>query len=468
MAKFNAILIEDEPNAAARTIEALETRGFEVEWFSDATSVLEATSRGAIVDLVVVDRKLPRTSGDVPSNAVGDELLITLLGRYTDVPLVVFSGYTEVGHIQFATGNRGTIQLRAGTVSVDRSVVFEKGQSLEFDRYVASIKDLLESFEDIEVRVDGPQGPNKLDQRLLRRVAFEYNGTSITASALGGGLSGAAVWFCEIFRRGALHARVVVKRQQKRLEPGGFQSLCEARLTAGTSATVTGFCSGFFCGVQQIVSTSPRSLMESIVQDPTEAETIVQKLRAGLDPIATGPVNQSSVEEIAAPYASWAQIENAIISSGLEPPSASRLASSRLTSQHGDLHPANVMISEDQPVLIDFDSQTSGSALLDPVALLLGPLFHGDSSMRHGDWPSIAQADSLMGSEYLTDCPAPGYFGQIVNWIADRKSSERELASVVLAYACRQLKYEDVRSCQKTRERAVALIRWSLVSIDNS
>ena len=466
MRKFNAVLVEDEVTAGERTLDALNKAGFDVLWHKDAESALAEDEHSRLIDLIVVDRKLPQIEGEEASNQIGDELLTLLLERHTDVPIVIFSGYTGIEHMQFATGNRGAILLRNGTVNIDRARVFEKGQSLEFDSHVAAVRDLLESLEDIEVLYD--KTPSDLDRRILRRVAFEYGGSSVNARALGGGFSGAAVWLCEVWRDDSLHARVVVKRQRRRLEPGGFQSLCEAKLVAGTTATLSGFCSGFFCGLQQIAANSPASLMELIVSSPHEAATSLTKLRSSLDTIGQGSTGQATISDIGAPYAAWTQVERTGDFLGRRVPAGSRLASSRRAAQHGDLHPGNVLVSEGQPVLIDFDNQTFGSPLLDPISLLLGPLFHEDSELRLGEWPSVGQLVDFLGEDFLAGCPAPDYFAAAADWIRSRTTSERELSAVVLAYASRQLKYDDVVSSPVTRARAIALANWAVLAIEAS
>ncbi len=468
MPKYNAILIEDQYDSAQRTIAALNKNGFSVRWLKDATEALnpEDDQQHLLVDLIVVDRKLPRTLGETPNNDVGDELLPLLLEKHPDIPVIVFSGYSAKEHMQFATGGRGSIVLRNGNVTFDRAKVFEKGQSLEFDQYVASVRDLLESFDDIEVNADTQPGP--LDNRLLRRVAFEYGGASISARSLGGGLSGAEVWLCEVSREGAVHARAVLKRQQKRLQPGGFQSLCEAKLAAGTTATIAGFCGGAFCAIQQIAGESPTPLMHIIRDDDAAAAAILASLRRSLDSLHRGVTVQISIADVAVPFADWSRIEDAHRFLSEDIPSATRMASSIRAFQHGDLHPGNVLVSHDQPVLIDFDNQTIGSPLIDPIALLFGPLFHEDSGLRELDWPREDQLDDFLGEDFLSECPAPLYFSAVIDWINDRKSSNRELYALVLAYACRQLKYRDVLDAPMIKGRAVKLAEWATLAIANS
>ena len=470
MTKFLAVLVEDEPTAATETRTALEAAGFSVALFTDASSALSGTStQPGPIDLLVLDRRLPLRHGNPASDDVGDDLLDALLQQHPDLVVIVFSGHTDLSHAQFAMAKRGTVSLRQEDIQFDRVTAFEKGQSLEFDNHLQEIHGCLSQMEDIQLDVPSGSAPlEPLTKRLLRRVGFEYGGTSVTARSLAGGLTGSPVWLCDIEGTSGPVARVVVKRQTKRPRQGGFQSLLPAPLTAGTVSIISGFCGGFYASVQQVAGPEPVPLLNLLTSDPGAAAKLLKSLLVGLLEIKPGQLVNRPIAEIAAPFGGWDTMQARAAEHGIEVPPGSRIASTVVAPQHGDLHPGNVLAVGDTAVVIDFDSQTDGSELLDAVALLLGPLFHRDSPLRNGAWPSAEQCGDILGETFLDGCLATEYYVEAINWLIKRKRSDRELFAVLLAYVLRQLKYDDVLQDAQAMGRAVAIGKWATEKLGNT
>jgi CheY-like chemotaxis protein len=469
MSNFFAILVEDEPTAAAEAREALEAAGFSVKEYSDASSALSgATTDGTPTDLLVLDRRLPLRHGELASDEVGDDLLEAMLQRYPDLVVIVFSGHTGFSHAQFATAKRGSLSLRQNDIQLDRVSIFEKSQTLEFDKHVRELYLCLSQIEDIQLELDPERSANNIDhitKRILRRVGYEYSGTSVQARPLTGGLTGSPVWLCNVHGMNGPIARVVIKRQNNKPRQGGFQSLLPAHLTAGTVSIVHGFCGGFYASVQQVAGAEPVPLLDLITSAPDSAAQIFRSLCDGLSTIKSGHVVTRPISEIGAAFEEWESVRARAARYGLEVPPGSRIASTVVAPQHGDLHPGNVLSVGDTPVVIDFDSQSDGSELVDAITLLLGPVFHRDSPLRDCDWPSVEQCSDLLGSNFLDGCPSENYFRAAIDWLLERKKSERELYSLLLAYSVRQLKYDDVSTDEKVRGRAVALARWATTQL---
>lgn len=467
MPRFRAILVEDEPSAARFTTDALEAAGYDVVVYADALSAQEhVDSTADLIDLLVLDRRLPFRPGEAPSDEVGDDLLTAMLAKHPDVAAIVFSGHTGFDHLQFATTERGVVSLGNDTYVFDRVRLFEKGQSIEFDEYVGRIHRALSALQDIQITGIDASELSAHNRRLLRRVAFEFGGSSIDARSLTGGLTDSPVWLCSIENQYGSTARVVAKRQIKTREPGGFQTLCPAHITAGVVGTIRGFCGGFYVTIQQLVGSNPTPLLRLIETDESMAVAATTVLRENLGQMSIGQRVNVSIDEIVAPLASWPTMVERGASFGVEVPPGSRIAATRSAPRHGDLHPGNVLVADGHPVIIDFDSQTSGSQLIDVLALQLGPLFHPDSPLFGAAWPTVAQCEEFGTDAFLDQCPAPDYFALLADWSRESRTSVREHSALVLAYAVRQLKYSDVLGNDLTRSRAVTLARWAADRLD--
>jgi CheY-like chemotaxis protein len=458
-----AILVEDLQVDAAETTAALERAGFEVELHSDASSALLALdSRGDVIDLIVLDRRLPMRLGEEAGDEIGDDLLNAVLARVDDVPVVVFSGHSDYSHLQFAGFKRGTIMIRQGLDQFDRVTPLAKGQSLEFDAFVGEVHSCVSRIDDIQITGNFElSGLSLGTKRLLRRVAYEYGGTSVDAVLLTGGLSEAPVFLCQVHSGDFLAARLVAKSQKRAPSAGGFQALLPAHSVAGTVSLIRGLMGGAIVSAQQVAAEHPVSLLELLGTDPDRAAEVLRVLRGVLDGMPHSAQTNVSISEVARCFGDWTQLHDQALRFGIDMPPGTRIATTSHSPQHGDLHPGNVLCADDHPVIIDFDSQVDGSELIDAVLLLFGPLFHKDSPLRGSTWPSTTQCEVVLDLAFLDGCPAPGYFAGAVELLRSRARSQRELYAVILAYCVRQLKYDDVANEPAIRERAVALARWS-------
>lgn len=472
MSSFSAVLVEDEPTAATEARAALEAAGFSVTVFTDASSALNGTiTDGIPTDLLVLDRRLPLRHGSLATDKVGDELLDALLQRYPDLVVIVFSGHTGFSHAQFATAKRGVLALRQNDIQFDRVTVFEKGQSLEFDRHLQEIFSCLSEIEDIQLKINSRPSDPDLDataKRILRRVGYEYGGTSVVAKPLAGGLTGSPVWLCDVQGINGPVARVVVKRQKNKPRQGGFQSLLPAHLTAGTVSIVHGFCGGFYASVQQVAGAEPIPLFDLLIPSPDSAEKIFLSLREGLSGIRTGQLVTRPISEIGAAFEDWEVMQERATRYGIDVPPGSRIASTVIAPQHGDLHPGNVLAVGDTPVVIDFDSQADCSELVDAITLFFGAIFHRDSPLRSCNWPTTEQCSHPLEEDFLDNCPSVEYFRGVFDWLILRKKSDRELFSLLLTYAVRQLKYEDIYEDPIACGRAVAIATWSAKELEKT
>jgi len=119
-----------------------------------------------------------------------------------------------------------------------------------------------------------------------------------------------------------------------------------------------------------------------------------------------------------------------------------------------------VLIDNDQAVLIDFDSTTFAAGALDPVTMLISTLVHPDSPIRGASWPDASEITaSFATSDFGREHVCRAWFQGVLEWIEECRASQREFWALVLTYAARQLRYQDVLADEEVVERVVAIIR---------
>ena len=461
MGKF-AILVEDESEQLYFTSQILMNHGFNVEIFENAADALAGVeSVPRPVDLVILDRRLPKEPNDEPSDKVGDELLSTLLVLLPDSPFIVFTGHTGIPHLQFAVQERGAIAIGPSGKSLDRVCAFEKGQTIEFGKYVGKVAEQIDLINDIEVTgfVDTGTG-GSISRRLLRGVARHFGGVSISASPLPGGLAESPVWRCKVLdNAGHELAAVVVKQSDgSKIAPaGGLHNILPASHVAAPVAVVAGLCDGKRAQVMQFAGAQPTSLLGLLSEDEEQSAKQLGLIADAMKNSLVGHATTKTVAQLAEPLCRWDDVASRLSANDIEVPRGVLVASTRTAAQHGDLHPGNVLVVDGHPVLIDFDNEVLASMTLDPVTALLSPLFHPDSPIRQSAWPSPAQCESLLTEAFLTGCPCPSWMARAQAWLMESASGERELWALVLAYSARQLKYSDVKSDKMVLARALAL-----------
>ena len=197
VATWLALVVEDDPEQMDFTAQIVAAAGFRVEGFGDyesATQYLESSD--GMVDLVVVDRGLPLRIGEPVADEIGDELLRQFRARFPDARIVVFTAFADVPHVRRSMQGGGQLPpSRSGTL-LDRVIVLEKDDSIEFEEELKRYAELLRELDDVDVA--GPGVHSARDLRAFRRLTHEFLGMSVQAEALGGGLSGASVWKCEL------------------------------------------------------------------------------------------------------------------------------------------------------------------------------------------------------------------------------------------------------------------------------
>lgn len=462
-----AVLVEDDPEQSVVSRGVLSGAGFEIRNFESLSPALEhIRSTTELIDMFVLDRRLPMLPGDPATDELGDELLSEVRERFPDSRIVVFTGFATIRHLQESLRGSGQLPAQGGP-PIDRVTVLEKDQSVEFRQQVNEFRGLLQELENIEIRFADPaQTASESDKRLLRRVAFEYHAASVGVASLAGGLTGASVWRCDLSRPEGAIATVVAKRVQKVDPPGGLPELLPRAQTTSRIATLGGLVGGDFVCVLQVVGGAPESLMAVLDVDHGKAIEYAQILWSALDGV---PETQQlrSVAEICASLIGWDELLDVLKPFGIAVPVGSLSVTVNVGVRHGDLHPANVLIDDGVAVLIDFDSSGFASAAVDPVTALLSTLVHPDSPLRGEAWLSVNEIENSFGSkEFGAGHSHQAWFAAVMAWVTARSTSPREFWALSLAYAGRQLRYSDVRDDPAVKDRVVAVARKAATSLD--
>lgn len=455
-----AVLVEDDPEQAEVSVGVLEAAGFNVHSFNSI-----APARGYIsdstdlIDLFVLDRRLPVNSGESATEEFGDELLKEVRSTHPDARLIVFTGYATVRHLQESLQGSGQLPAQDGQ-PLDRVKVLEKDQSLEFKLEVEQFRELLQDLEDIEIITSPGTAPlSAIDKRVLRRLAFEYRAVSVSVAPLDGGLTGASVWRCQINRSEGRIATVVAKRVKVHGSPGGLAELLPRANTTATVSTISGLMAGKYLNVFQLAGDSPFPLMDVIAEQPDKAVELAKPVWDALRAVTAQRLT-TTVAEMCQPLISWDLLTERLRAYEVQAPAPSLSVTTRIGPRHGDLHPGNVLIDNGQAVLIDFDSETFAAGALDPITMLLSTLVHPDSPICGAAWPDASYIGSTFGTpDFGRGHPCESWFRSVQEWIVECHTSPREYWAVVLAYAGRQLSYPDVLQNQEIIDRLVALAR---------
>jgi CheY-like chemotaxis protein len=438
----------------------LEAAGFEVRTFDSIAPALAYLSvLRDLIDLFVLDRRLPVNIGEPATDELGDELLRQVRSDFPDARLIVFTGFATIRHVQEALQGSGQLPAQDGQ-PIDRVTVLEKDQSLEFREHVEQFRQLLQSLENIEI-ITPPDAapPSDLDKRVLRRLAFEYQAVSISVASLGGGLTGASVWRCDVNRAEGHIATVVAKRVKSTGARGGLPELLPRANTTSTTATLSGLMAGSRLNVLQIAGHDPCALMSVIADNPTRAVELAKPIWAALHGVSAQQ-RTLTVADLCQPLIEWDELLVLLTPHKIEVPAGTLRATTQVGVRHGDLHPGNVLIDNDQAVLIDFDSTIFASGALDPVTILISTLVHPDSAIRGASWPSALEiAESFGTAEFGQNHVSGPWFSGVHEWVEQCRSSQREYWGLVLAYAGRQLRYEDVLQDAEVVSRVLALAR---------
>lgn len=469
MGRMKAVLVEDDSQQAEETIEVLEAAGFSVEWFMDAHSARDGLEgKTGLVEIFIVDRKLPEKIGERALDAHGDTLFEWIEERWPATRILIFSGHVDFDYLQEKTEGAGLLfdddQTRMSRISV-----FRKDQTDLFDAAIRSLRDLLSRISDVELRLSGDlSAVSEVDRRVLRCVAIRYQATTLSGSLLSGGLTGAKVWNCEIYRESRFLMHVVVKDGSEATGAVGLAEGFPRAYVANCIARVPALNAGVIAAVLHWAGSGGTPLMSRVLvskdSDVEPLETLAEAFVA-LPAVAT----TEKVSDLVEPVFPWDRAATIFKEWGLRLPSGTAYVSTSKSLSHLDLHPMNVIVCNETPVLIDWDGSGHHSALIDPLTLLLSTLTHPDSPIRGSAWIDANEIRENFGrDDFGANSVYRVWFGAVGRWISKTKQSDREFHAITLAYVARQLEYPDVKADADMCGRLIEIAKVSIEELEAS
>lgn len=466
MARLWAMYVEDEiGDATDRFQREISSAGFEVARAysaEEARACLSEVSRdGRLVDLIVLDRKLPPGQGSPATETVGDRLFEELEAQYPDSPIVVLTGFSDEDFALLVLQRENTLELGVPN-SVQRVVHIKKGKALQFRETLQKVGGALQRTEGIALEGAPAARPAR---RVLKRVGQLFDGAVVHVKPATGGASDASVWLCDVESLDGRWLTSVVVKIGARDEPrpsGGFMASVPAANAAQPMHFVSGACGGATGHVAPLAGRGTSSLAEVLGADETEAVEAVGKVVALLDQVHLA-VMSLPLSQFVEPLVEWSRAREIANSFDIPLPPESLPVPTHHGCLHGDLHPGNVLMNGGQPVFIDFDRQRSGSLLIDSMSLALGAVFNKEGPLRN----AVPDAE-LVESCLLGSGDESIWFAACFATWSQRGFGERERWAGLLAYCLRQLKYPDVLTDDDRRTLALNLARRSSEALEDS
>lgn len=457
-----AILIEDEDLDAARVEGILRAADFEIvdRYTTATTAQIGCSGRSDLVDLLIIDRRLPQDDRTEPLDSVGDELLEAVLEKLSDTLVIVFTAHGDTENAENATAERGMILVDEDH-AFDRVRHFQKTNYRAFEEYVDKLSAAIGNLNAIDVEgIEGTERTQVATRRLLRKLAVLDGGSAVIASPLDGGRTKRAVYNARVLDgEGTVRSRRVVKvgPLRRRTESAGYATLLDSALIAAPVSKVFGLSAGFQAQVLQLAGEDPLTLFSILDSDVRVATGILRTVIFGYTSIPiverAVPVQQLFV------FANESSVQLLCQSLGEPTVAPNLVAMSKIGAQHGDLHAGNILVTSGSPVLIDFDNTLHSSSAVDPVTLLLSSIFHASSPLRYRPWITENSSIDIFAPQFLDGCPAPDWFAEIVRWLVEARTSTREVSALTLSYIARQLGFPDFPSSGPLHNAAIRIAR---------
>ena len=455
---MSVLVVEDEADALDRLEREIKAAGIqaEVEVARSRETAIGALT-GQTFDIIVCDLKLPPVDGALDADeAHGRAVLAEARNLKPGTPVLVLSGVGKLenlsdflsgGPVEDCFGDRRGFKMAAETSKRD------------YDKAIATLREVaahVEALDAVDINF-GVQGPflSKYQQRILKIYARQMNADLLEVSRLTGGYSGAETVRCA-FRGsstggGLVAAKIAtlsdIHEEHERyvrfvpasLDPGAYVS------DAGLVTSGAGDLGGAF---YRLADRFTSSLFAWVMSRDQDSATTIRHLHGlaspwrALSAWSEGPIRDvrqallgdDVFENIVAlgPEAEWRGFEDRTIRFVRQ-------------TQHGDLHPLNVLVDANGvTILIDFGRVGGSFAGIDPITLELGAIFNPGSRTDLGGWPSIEEAGQWAElTRYADRSPFPAFIKECRTW-AFNDTSDKAVYAIAWAYALRQCQYEGV------------------------
>ncbi len=408
-------------------------------------------------DLVILDLKIPPTSGSEPLEEHG----LAVNGHISqNAPGTMVIFYTAYATIDLATSLvRGTQSQRVFGTSKRplRDLVRKENARDLFEGLLVEIAAELTELEGVELDC-GLSGLalTASEERILRIAAKRKGCTRLVLKTLSGGLSDSKIAICRGTEEGNLRLNGVVRLGRVEsiekevqaysdqitpyLRIGAFAHLIDS-LTAGAGPTGLAIYG---------VAENSQTLYSYFQANAESALTVLDAVKACEASWFSGAITRRiRLGDLRREFIGDYALESAAPGIGTRFATAeSNEIEMPRCPQHRDLHGSNIMVDPDgHPVLIDFAQADFGPTCLDPVTLELSFVFHPGGKALCGEWPSpdaaqvwddcdsyVSTAPSTELAEFVKSCR---------EWAVEVAGGYNPVLAVAYSLALKSLKYPD-------------------------
>jgi CheY-like chemotaxis protein len=449
------LLVEDEIDAAEKlTAAILSVVAAEVALARNRDEALDLI-RDRDFDYVICDLRLPPRDGTAETNSVyGLEVHHALRDISAGTPSVFFTGVNDHVSVRDAIQDAERHDVFGTNSEYPLVALLFKDEMRRCLQGVKDIADHIDQLEAIEVLAVNGSALSRMHERILRIYARRNSGKRISIERKSG-LSGVdtlvatvenvsgqptARVFCKLGPR----AKIVAERD---VFSQNVPQLLDSRTFAPLIDSVVAG-AGREAGIFFSIAAGYKEDFFSIVDDSSKLLTCIATVRGLLSPWA-------NLQEVAErPAREWLPTSvdldsiEALLGKDAavcDPNFWTTPRSVKLAKQHGDLHGQNILTGgRSAGYLIDFAAAGLLPACLDPITLELSLLFHMDSPIKGGGWPTKEQAANWGDLDsYLVGCPCVEAVSALREWAQEQASSHQEVEFVALLHVLRQAKYVD-------------------------
>ena len=463
---MHLFLVEDDSNVAGVFEDFCSRKQARLTIATNLQDALTVVDAGAnSFDLAVCDLKIPATAGAVDEAVeFGLVILQKLIEKWPGVPIIVLSAFGTIDVVSDMMLDARQVDIYGTGASQPMLRFFQKARLLDAVDGIGQALRHLEAVAQIELHA--PALTEEYRQA-LRIFARRKGGTLVEYQPLAGGRSGARTGLATVRSGdGAQKAHVVAKlttHDRATSEKDRYRGHVSGRLGAASYADLTeevsagcGASAGLFYSVADVFN---RDLFRVLDSDAAGAAAVVTTMAALCAPWMAGvPQTPKTWADVRRNLIQDADYELVARNYSIVAVGDDRAVQTRWTSQHGDLHGANILVDDTlRPVLIDYGRTGDASSVLDPITLELSAIFHPDSPLRDDVWPTSDDLGRWGDLDaYLARCPYPNFVRACRAWSDAVRCGERDLFATVTAFCLRNLQFADV-----DKARALALQVYS-------
>lgn len=404
-------------------------------------------------DLIVLDLKIPtavEALDEDPAHGLATFAFARAVAPGT--PILVLTGSQAEEFIPDLLKQAARVEIWGGAHPFQLVDLLKKLDVAVFPDKIKAISVEIAALSDVELHARDYNLPPSFD-RLVRAFVRKFDGVKCEAARLGG-LSGVQVIRLAVTNAHGGEPMSVVAKLGKisevRKENHNYETLI-SRLPPEATPRKLGMLeygakdsAGIF---YQLAEGFDDTAFSASLWDDDAAAAVACHLERLTAPWSRGvPEARKSIKEIRERVL-WPDSFDVVmakhnISWAME--FEDRLAQTVWCCVHGDLHGENALVKRDgSSVLIDYGDVEAGPRSLDPISLEFSLLFHPQSPILEGGWPTEDQARRWFDLEpYLIGCPVPRFVRSAREWTHRAGAGRREIAAAAYSYFLRQLKFD--------------------------